>query len=260
MPNELDGYIIITNHFKSVDAKPKIVYANNNLLSYLGYKLSEIIDKKPDTIFLNWTEENFKEQIIQCVDDKKDWFGSITLKRKNKKSAITKDFAITPVFGLSGEISYYSCRTLIEEHEIAKNTKTPLDDFIGSLWESQKEFSEIYVNSPADLLKIDLKGIITFANLSAQRNFAFEVGQDLFSDVVNDEFSKVYSFFKDNENIDEQTKLILTLEKNHKELFLECHFTPLFDSTKHISGYSVSIRDISKRKEISKKLLALKGA
>ena len=263
MTESFKGIIIITNHFKEQPVDPKIVYINKNLLSVLGYTLEDIINLNPEKIFKNWTGDQFIQEIVSCVEQKISWAGNLDVKQKNGKIFKNK-FIITPVYTISGDVSYYSCSTEIaqleEIHELPEKDIC-LDDFISCLWEYQEHFREVCDMAPVNLLKINKIGKIKYLNNQAVEHFGFKVGDNLFDMISqNSSKTKITKFFTDKQTIGKVSKVGFDINYNNKQLNLNCKFWPLADDSKEIKGYSINLSDVSKAKEIVKEFMALKGS
>jgi len=161
MTETCKGIAIITNHFNDQANQPKIVYANKYLLNLLGMSLDQIVNQPPTKIFANWDNEIFIQEIIACVNKKVSWFGELDVYTKESVTE-KKNFTITPVYDVKGDISYYSCIT-----DVVKNCKTEsednlvcLDDFVDTLWQYQAKH-ETNITKKRDLTKklMALKGM-----------------------------------------------------------------------------------------------------
>lgn len=254
MVENFKAVVIITNHFKEQPVFPKIVYANKYLLNSIGYNLQEIADKDPSAIFANWNNDEFISEIVTCVDRKVSWVGDLQVKDKNNKTQ-TKKFTITPIFNPFGEILYYSCTTEVSAKQCKTNSDGNLiclDDFVNALWEHQAVFKDTYEMAPENLLKIDVDGNITFINKQANESLSLNLGDNLFK-IVKD--ASIKKAFKDKNTIGKVTKINFDI----KTMPVSCKFWPL-DQDGKIIGYSISISDITRKRNVAKELLALKGA
>ena len=258
MTETCKGIAIITNHFKEQPVQPKVVYANKYLLNLLGISLEEIVNKSPDKIFSNWNSDKFIQEIVACVEQKISWVGELELKT-GKKASEKKKFIITPVYNINGEIIYYSCTTDVKKSRSSKKENDVcLDDFVSSLWEYQSHFKEVYELAPANLLRIDIDGNISYINKHAQDDFHLKNGDNVFN-LITSGSSEVKKFFKDKKTIGKISKIDFDLNANNKIWTINCRFWPLVDEANQIIGYSISLSDITKKRVITQKLLALRG-
>jgi hypothetical protein len=254
MSENFKGIAIITNHFKEQPVFPKIVFANKYLLNLMGYSLEEIADKDPSTIFANWNNNEFITEIVSCVDQGISWVGDLVLIKKEGKPQ-TKKFIITPVVNAHGEIMYYSCSTEISQKHcklVSGGSLSCLDDFVDTLWKHQQVFKDTYQLAPECLFKTDLVGNVTYANNLSQSHLKINVGDNLFK-LVND--SSVKKAFKDKKTVGKVTKINFDLNN----MPVSCKFWPL-DDNGVVVGYSISVSDLTKKRDVAKQLLALKGA
>lgn len=254
------GIAIITNHFKEQPVEPKIVYANKYLLNLIGRGLDKVVNQTPSNIFANWNNDKFIQEIVACVEQKISWVGDLDVVTDSGKTE-KKKFTITPVYNISGEISYYSCTTQVKKNckKDSEDNLICLDDFINSLWEYQSHFKEVYELAPANLLKIDTHGKINFINKHAQEQFALKSGDNMF-DLINAGATKVKKFFKDKKTVGKVSKVDFDLATNNQIWSINCRFWPMVDELGDVVGYSVSLSDITKQRDITQKLMALKGA
>lgn len=261
MTETCKGVAIITNHFKEQAVQPKIVYANKYLLNLLGLGLDQIVNQDPSKIFANWNSDQFIAEIVACVDQKISWVGDLDVYTDSSKTSTEKKhFTITPVYNITGDISYYSCTT-----EVKKSCKTDsednlicLDDFISSLWEYQSHFKEVYELAPANLLRINPCGKISYINKHAQERFNIKSGDNMF-ELIGKRGEEVKQFFNDKQTIGKISKIDFDLTADNKIWSINCRFWPLVDDNGKIFGYSVSLSDITSKRDLTQKLLALKG-
>lgn len=253
MGENFKGIVIITNHFKEQPVFPKIVYANKYLLNLIGYSLEAITNQDPSKIFTNWNNNDFITEIVTCVDQGISWVGDLVVSKKDGKTQ-TKKFIITPVKNAVGEIMYYSCSTdIAQKHcKLVSGDTNCLDDFVNTLWEYQAVFQDTYNLAPESLLKIDLEGSITYMNDLAQKQFSLTKGNNIFK-LVND--ASIKKAFKDKKTIGKVTKINFNLNN----IPVSCKFWPL-DLDGVVVGYSISISDITEKRDVARQLLALKGA
>lgn len=254
------GILIISNHFKEQPVEPKIVYANKYFLNLIDCNLDKVVNQDPSKIFANWDKDGFIQEIVACVEQKISWIGNLDVFTSGSKCE-KKKFIITPVYNIAGEISYYSCTTEVNKKskKSADDNLICLDDFISSLWDYQSHFKEVYEMAPANLLKIDLKGEINFINKHAQEQFALQPGNNMFS-LITEDSSKVKKFFKDKKIIGKVSKIDFDLTSKNQIWSITCRFWPIVDELGVVTGYSVSLSDITKQRDITQKLMALKEA
>ncbi len=260
MSDELKGIIIITNHFKEHPVFPKVVYANNYFLNSIGYLLEEIINKDPSEIFANWNNDEFIQEIVKCVDNKSSWCGELILKSKNGKNKARK-FSITPIFTVDGEISYYSCSMKISNKTVCEiNTACGLeclDKLVDTLSKHQEYYQNIYQINPENIIKIDTVGNVIFTNDQAKENLGIASGENLFKKCLE---KHIKSEFKEKNIKGKVSKTEFSYILNKKTVFIKAHYWPIYSEENKLSGYSLNLVDISKKKNIKNELLALKGA
>lgn len=256
MSEELKAILVVTNHFKIQPVNPKIVFANKHLLNFIGYDLSEITSQGPDKIFKNWNNHEFIQEIVACVENKVNWSGTLIVKDKKGKERKQK-FTITPVYGLNGEINFYSCSTLVKAKtckRLKDGTQVCLDDFVTSMTQYYEHFQQVCTMAPENLLKLDMDGVISYINPHAQEKFNLTLNDNFFNNIKNN--STIIDFFKSNATVGKVSQLSFDV----KECSVKCKFWPISNENGIIVGYSMSLSDITKKREVAKQLLALKGA
>lgn len=257
MFEESKAIAVITNHFKEQPVNPKIVFANSHLLNMVGYGLDEVASCDPSKIFANWNNHEFIQEIVACVENKVSWVGTLIVLGKDGKQKKQK-FTITPVYGLDGDINFYSCSTPVKSKKCAKNVDgsfSCLDDFVTSMTQYYEHFQQVCVMAPENLLKIDIDGKITYINPHAQEQFNLSTGDNVF-DIVSSSKNKIIDFFKSNGVVGKVSKIDFDMNS----CSVKCKFWPISSDNKTISGYSLSLTDITKRREVARQLLAMKGA
>lgn len=263
MTEIVKAIIIVSNHFKELPVCPKIIYANRYLLDLIGASLENVINKDPSLFFLNWNNDAFIQEIVQCVDQKMSWHGNLEFKDNAHNEIQKAEFTITPVYNVTGEICYYSCTTHIERNVLKSidDNLVCLDDFVCALWEYHEHFREICELSPANLLKISNDGDVTYANLHALNQFGIKNGDNLFDLITNDlDRIQTAQYFTDKITVGKVSKIDFDIKVNNKEFNIHSKFWPIADMHDKIIGYSISISDITKNKTIAKQILALRGS
>ena len=252
--------LIVTNHFKELPVNPKIVYANKYMLNLSGYDLEEITNQEPQKLFANWNNDSFIQEIVSCVDKKIDWVGELQV-ITHSGSMVKKIFQITPIYNANNEISYYACSTnsncsLCEK--VQNSNLICLDDYICSLVENQNNYQTIFETAPENLLKIDLNGNIIFANAQSQNHFKLIPGDNIFK-LMKNSSKRIQSFFKNKNVKGKVSKIDFEINSNNQVFPVHCKFWLLTDDNNNAVGYSISLSDMTRRLDIAKKILELKG-
>jgi len=250
----MQAILIITNHFKQLPVNTKIVYANKHFLKLLDCDLSDILDSEPVKFLKDWNKDKFITEIVQCVEQGINWRGDLHLIDKNNK-IIKKSFTITPVYGLNGDINFYSCSTAVDE--ISKAETNGLDEYIDSINQFYQNFQHICEQSPVNLVKINTKGNIDYCNSQCQKNFGFQTGQNFFKMIENN--TSVKRLFANKKIIGKVNKAKFDIISNGMSIMIECKFWPIIDDDNSITGFSIAISDKTRDKEFANEILALKG-
>lgn len=251
--NRSNAFAVITNHFKEKGVIPKIVYANNVLLHSIGYSLDEISGKDPVTLFTNWYRDHFIEQIVACVDEGASWSGTMVMTHKSGKK-FDLDFVITPIYNIDGSINYYICSASVDCDE---SVCTPeLDNYISSMWQYYDHFVGVYKGTPANLVRIDRAGKVTFITELGKKHLGIDLGDDFFKNLKNGTDTEEEIHLRSS--LGKVSKINFTTK--NKDLSFKGKFWPIADSNHSIIGYAITFADVTERVKITKKLLELKGA
>jgi transcriptional regulator with PAS, ATPase and Fis domain len=247
--------LIVTNHFTVEPVNPKIVYANQHFLNMLGCNLSDIEKQDPSKVFKNWNNNEFIQEIVNCVEQKINWVGDLQVIDKNSKISARK-FVITPVYNIKNDINFYSCSTLIDA-DLCTNADDCLDGYVDSMSEFYEHFQSVCEKSPANLLRMDTSGNINYINSHAQKHFNLNIGCNLF-EIIEDNANKIKRSFSDKNILGKVSKINFDFFSD-QSWSVQCKFWPINDDQNNIIGYSAVLIDNTKRKDITKQLLALKG-
>lgn len=85
------------------DAKRKILWVNDGFTAITGYRLYEVIGKKPSLLQGPDTEQNAVDRIRECLQNKISFKDELTNYRKNGESYLCK-LVIHPIFDTKGEL------------------------------------------------------------------------------------------------------------------------------------------------------------
>ena len=260
MSNEFKAVVVITNHFKEQPVNPKIVFGNCHFLATIGYSLDEIGGADPSLIFTNWVKDEFVQEIVACVDNKVSWTGFLNV--KNKQGKVTKrEFTITPVYDLSGSINFYSCCTMVKNKHCAKNKDgniTCLDDYLNSMTEYYTHFQQACVLAPENFIKLDLSGNITFINQHAQDQFYLETNFNIFDSLDTDK-DRVMDFINDTETSGKVRKIEFDIITGTHIASVKCKCWANVNEQNEVVGHSLSLTDVTKKRNVAKQLMALRG-
>jgi PAS domain S-box-containing protein len=162
-----------SNNIIYTDKDGMITWVNKAFEKKTGYKLQEILGKKPGSFLCGaGTEPESTERLIDAIKNKKECNVTIT---NYKKSGIPfkVDIQISPVFNEKGDlINYVSIQQDVTERE---NQRIQNEFNLRRISRSEEKYSKL-LNSTSDVILItDKAGNITFCNKAWQDKFENEI-------------------------------------------------------------------------------------
>jgi PAS domain S-box-containing protein len=230
--------VMITNFENQIE------YANPEFCKITGYKLQEIIGKKP---FILHGQEDIamNGDIRNVVKNGNVWKGEI-LNRKKDGSQYWVMATVSPIKDADGKITHFiSVEQDITFEKYARE----------EIKRNEKLLSSIISHAPVIIAAIDNRGYITFLR-----------GKELESHrIENDQYvgMNIYNEYKENDAIMNDVERALKGEvfssiREFNDSIFECHFNPIIDSYGEINGTIVVALNITERHNIHQKLITAK--
>jgi PAS domain S-box-containing protein len=221
-----------------------IEYANPEFCKITGYRLQEIMGKKP---FILHGQEDIamNGDIRNNIKKGKVWSGEI-LNRKKDGSQYWVMATVSPIKDTEGKITHFiSVEQDITFEKYARE----------EIKRNEKLLSSIISHAPVIIAAIDNRGYVTFLR-----------GKELESQGLEDDQLvgiSVFDNFKENTNLCEDVERalrgeILSSTREFNELIFELHYNPMIDSYGEINGTIVIALNITERHNTHQKLIAAK--
>ena len=141
------------------DRDGRILWVNPAFMSLSGYALEEVIGKNPRLVKSGKQDEEFYREMWGTILSRRVWRGEIVNRRKDG-THYNEELTITPVCGMSGEISHFvatgqdiSARKQVEE----------------ALRQSEEKYRSIVLNIPDVVWTVDSQGRVVFISPNVER-------------------------------------------------------------------------------------------
>ncbi|MBK8945991.1 MAG: PAS domain S-box protein [Ignavibacteriae bacterium] len=230
------------------DISGKIIYINNSYQNLTGYKNEEIINKNPKILKSGEHNRMFYKELWDTILAGKIWSGVLTNRKKNGNIYV-EEMTITPVKNNLGEIVNF----IAIKQDITARKKMEEE-----LKHNDYKYKMMIKNSTLGIMRIDQSGKIIMANPALCRMLKYNSQAEL----IAQEISRIYF------SLNSRNKFLQILFRegkisNYEEVFIQRDGNLLEvkktswqvkDKENKVLYYEIIIEDITKQKQIYKKL------